>query len=290
MADFIHSLIASGKPWQQNASVSICSRAGINLLSKEKIKLEAMVDGLKYVVDELSSAKSRVEFSSAALLGLRLVKANCDAFISLAADATDAIATFAPAFKPMAKGARAVSDSYSTAQTVIGIGTMAQDGQVDVKGLNKLSAKHTKKLKGVKHLHANVNIVTDAMRQDYKALQKDIAGFAYDVHKDASKLLVISSRKGGYLSKEGARALGSAFKAVDAAKSAVSTASDYSNSLEKAFDERIADEDFIRDLASQAKTAANRLRAAQGRLIEVNKALNECYSNMDPEVFSTHLL
>jgi len=271
VSEFMHSLQHSGKSLMQDPSVKACSRAGINLLSKEKVKLELMQDSLKYTISELSESKSRMEFASAALLGLRIVKANCDAFIKLSNSAAQILLP-----KVVAKQAAAVTKGYENTKNYVGVRMAAEEGKLDVRSANGMIKSATEKVPGAKYIGTNVDIFHSAMTQDYKTLKRDLFNFVYEVHKDGSKMLVTHGRRAGQLSKQTARNLGNTFKAIDATKSMVFAAVDYSNALDSAFNEKISDDDFARELGSQIQTAKGKLLRIEREIQVITKALQEC--------------
>ena len=127
-------------------------------------------------------------------------------------------------------------------------------------------------------------MLTSALQSDYKQLMKDCKELLFEVRKAIGKLLVISGRKDGYLSKENARTLASVFKLLGFIKAMIEAWIDYSAALEKAFDEKISNDEFMMERDQKLKALQGKLLEQERHLADVVRQLNECYGALDDEL------
>lgn len=293
MSDFVHSLIIKGNPLQ-NKSMQICSRVGINLLSDEKVKLEQLIEATREAIKfnsptEVLGVEDR-DLTSV-LLALQLIKASIDAFFQFYLAIAENV--------PVLKGTTWVGHTYFTTQTVVGVATEAAAGRLDGRGAIGLLEKGADKVweKKVtkesekagyalaqKLLFIKARMLTSALQSDYKQLMKDCKELLFEVRKEIGKLLVISGRKDGYLSKENARTLASVFKLLGFIKAMIEAWIDYSAALEKAFDEKISNDEFMMERDQKLKALQGKLLEQERHLADVVRQLNECYGALDDEL------
>lgn len=263
------------RPVGQEA-LGMCSAAGVNLMSKQSVKLKSMAEMLQSNVNLLSDANATDKLATNAVLGASLIKATCEAFVDMAG-ALGGAAHDLLKDTPLAAAAKPLK-SVQTAASWIGTGTKAADygigkayGQkTDGFGVIKSAADSAlgmakgSTMKDLAELQSvKVEIVKNAMAGDPGGVKKEV--FLSFAPKIASMTLEA-------VKKEAASKLISAGAAI--AKSGAT----YSEALEKAFDEKLASDDGMRSRKQQIGRMRTELATVIGQIKLIDSILADCQS------------
>lgn len=245
---------------RDRTAIAVCSVSGLNLMSRQKIKLTQIKQALQSAISEAERASKMDDFMSKSLLVANLTKASCDAFIEMAG-ALGKVAGLKNV-DVAAKGLTAVTAvAGSTAAAFAG-----QKTDWISTGNSVLKATNSKIGKGdIKDL------------ADLKLLQIDIVNAA--VREDSAKALQVIFLK--YIPKIGEMSLKYMKENVKAnwlgAVASVANAGlTYSKSLDKAFDARLQDMDDAQIRKDVLESMRNQISQVLNRISEIDKIMSDC--------------
>ncbi len=246
---FISSQLTGNKP-----TLGVCSASGINLLSKERIRLTQLRVAMQTTVAEMRKSVGRDELLSHALLAASLTKATCDAFIEMAG-ALGKLAGL-KGTDEFAKVYGAASAVTTTAtQTALGqkadwIGTASSVGKVVVKSSDVADIQFLK-----------VDILNAALQRDTpKLLQVSFMEYP-------AKIAEMSLAYMGHAAS--ARWVGSVTAVVSSGLS-------YSRALDVAFNTRLEDKEFAFANQQQLLGTHHHIAIVSSRITDIETIMNGC--------------
>lgn len=266
MADGLSSSTDTFSATINDQAVKACSAVGINLLGSERVKLSKMGDSIREALGFMREATDWYEFRSNALLALSLTKATCDAFIAMAGSMGEALGL---------KGTGKVAEIYDIAGTAVDPKANAMDVAT------KVARASTENL-GVKYVTLSTDIINQGLKQeqDLDGLKNRSLAFVYETHKDAGAYAMEAAVKEKYLSEKGGKVLGGFGKALDAMKTVAEARNKYAEDLKAAFDEKLSDEDFMREKKEQMAKLETQLSTIIAQVAQIDGALTSCANQM----------
>lgn len=261
MADVF--LIHMPKDFTQDAK-NICSNAGINLLSKEHIRFVDLAKSLRSSIDLMNQANSDEQFGARAVLALSIVTASCAAFVEIAGTL----------------GELAGIKGTKKAAGLLGVGTKAVDfgigkftgqktdgfGVINAAADTVVGSEYAKKKLGSYKVFAelnmiNINLVKNAVTGDKKGIKREV--FLGFLAKTATMSLDL-------LKKEAASKMLEAYAGIS------KTALNYSDSLEKSFDEKISANESVQERIAHRKKLQSQLTFVISQINIINDVISGC--------------
>jgi hypothetical protein len=243
----------------------VCSAAGINLMSSERVKFNRLAQSLQNDIAMLTEANSTEVMYGRALLGASIIKATCDAFIDMAGTLAGAVG-----LKPAEQAAKwlgtggkaadfAVGKAYGQKTDGFGVITSAASSLL---GTNRLTNKMTESGKDLAELQlVKVEIVKGAVSGDPSSVKQEVF-LAYIPKISEMTLTVLNHKVAGKLLSAGA--------------SLAKAGSSYSSALEKAFDEKLSSEEAVRERARWIGTMRSQLVLVIAQIKVIDKILLDC--------------
>ena len=243
-------------------AINVCSTAGIELMSKKRIRLVQLRQGLEASVVEIEKAAKWDEVISRALLTASITKATCEAFLEIAGALGEAAGIKNVGIVAKA-GNAAISVADSAASTWHGIKTDWVSTTNKVAGLAGAKFIKNDAMKDLADLQTSkVEILNSAIRGDTpKSLQEFFLGYTAKVGEMSLK----------YMGRATAANWTSATATV------ASAGYSYSKSLEEAFNTRIKDrEDFSARKSALLSTSYRQMGQIKIQINQIDGILRQC--------------
>lgn len=155
-------------------AVQTCSLAGIDIMKGRLLRLENLGRAIRLNVADIDAASTRAELIRSGLLGLQLIKASCDAVMSIAGEF--------PQFKAVSAGHSALTPSADMLGKGIVARKIAAGDFIRATGAGASAAAGGSVRSGaakdvIELKKLQTDLVVDAASQVYEALVQDLAGY-----------------------------------------------------------------------------------------------------------------
>jgi hypothetical protein len=241
----------------------VCSTAGINLMSSERVRFSRLAQSLQNDINMMTEANSSEVTYARALLGASMIKATCEAFIDMTGTLAGAVG-----LKPVEQAAKwlgtggkaadfAIGKAYGQKTDGFGVVTSAAGSLL---GTNRLTSKMSDKSLAELQL-VKIEIVKGAVSGDPASVKQEVF-LAYLPKISEMTLAAVNREVAGKLLSAGA--------------SLAKAGSSYSNALEKAFDEKLTSEESVRERTRWIETMRSQLVLVIAQIKVIDQILLDC--------------
>lgn len=231
-----------------------CSLAGISMMRGKLVDLEKLQQLIQQNIVEAEEAETKGDLINAALFALRIIKATCDATVSILATATG------PASKGIA-AAYGAAEPFATNVGKLSAGTSVSGAEWAKAGnaaaMNALKAADKTDTLGDFYSLTKIknDIIIDAAAQDEKAIIKDLTNYGIELTKMSVKFA--GKKTWGTVISIGKQLVTAGQKYVEAYK-------------------EMKDGDISAQMQGAKRMANAQLLRIQQQIAELRRALNDC--------------
>ncbi len=243
----------------------VCSVAGVNLMSKNRIRFKQMADTLEGNIRLLNEANATEKWASRAILGLSMIKASCEAFVDMAGTLGEVAGLKGVKQASSWLGASAKASDYliakTTGQKADGFGTAKAFADAAL-GSNRVSKNMSEPIKDVIELKSiQIDMIKNTVQGDIQGLKRDV--FLSYIPKIAQMSLNAIQRE-------------VAGKLLSAGTSIAKSGASYSDALDKAFDDKLSADESLAERAKLSQQMQVGLKTVISQIKVIDSILADC--------------